>query len=157
MIKNHEDINERAFLLMIRDIVALILWISIIFVIFYTLASAHTLYPGQWAQIDPSEREWLRTQKVPGGTVRCCNESDGTYAQEDIREGHYWTRFTWHHYGDGDNVIHEVDSDWMQVPDEAVIHDPNRNGAPVVWWAWQGGFGDQAKVYIRCYAPGGGV
>jgi hypothetical protein len=39
-----------------------------------------------------------------------------------------------------------------------VIHDPNRHGAPVVWWTRASGTtAATAKVRIRCYAPGGGV
>ncbi len=45
----------------------------------------------------------------------------------------------------------EVVYSYGAVPDEAVIHDPNRNGAPVVWWGWQD------KLFIRCYSPGAGI
>jgi hypothetical protein len=70
----------------------------------------------------------------------CCNESDGTYAEEEIREGHYWTRFE------------QSNGKWIPVPDQVVIRDPNRNGAPVAWWFFESGI-----LQIRCYAPGGGV
>lgn len=45
----------------------------------------------------------------------------------------------------------EETKDWMQVPDEVIIREPNRHGAPVVWWMIRDG-----DVAIRCYAPGGG-
>ena len=48
---------------------------------------------GQWKDIDPKVRQWFREQKSPQTGGYCCNESDGTYAEEEIREGHYWTRF----------------------------------------------------------------
>jgi hypothetical protein len=102
---------------------------------------------GQWAQSPPAIRKWFQDQRVPNGPEAgksCCNTSDGNYAEEDIRDGNYWTRCP-------------VDSpcpikEWMLVPAGAVIHDPNRNGAPVVWW-----FYEQGLPKIRCYAPGGGV
>ena len=137
--------------------VAVVILMVTLLLLFPVFSPAHTLYPGQWAQIDPAEREWLNDQHVPGSVSRCCNEADGIYAEEDIRDGHYWTRFSWFHpdVRGGDN--REDHTDWMMVPEEAVIHDANRHGAPVVWWAWVDGFGADAKVKIRCYAPGVGI
>ena len=114
------------------------------------------LYPGQYAQYPPEIREWFRSQKSPRTGISCCSEADGTYAEEEIREGHYWTRFTWRFC-----FAHEcqdLDSGWMDVPDDVVIHDPNRHGAPVVWWTRASGTeAATAKVRIRCYVPGSGV
>src|SRR2546423_136222 len=76
---------------------------------------------GQYAQADPKTRQWFRQQISPKTGGSCCNEADGIYAEEDIRNGHYWTRW-------------EGSGGWQQVPDDVVINDPNRNGAPVVWW-----------------------
>ena len=95
---------------------------------------------GQWNDIDPKVRQWFREQKSPKTGGYCCNESDGTYAEEEMREGHYWTRFE------------QSNGKWIPVPDEVVICDPNRNGAPVAWWYFEKGI-----LQIRCYAPGGGV
>lgn len=108
-------------------------------------AIGRELYPGQYAQVDPATREWFRSQRVPGGErvgQSCCSEADGTTAEEDIRGDHYWIRFQ----------ARGIDSGWMQVPDEVVIHEPNRHGAPVVWWFYNNG-----KPAIRCYAPGSGA
>lgn len=125
---------------------AALFWLSLM----VSQARGREVFPGQYAQVDPRLRQWFRDQKVPGTQSSCCSESDGVYAEEDIRDGHYWTRFVARQYNDGAPVT-EIQSEWMQVPDEAVIHDPNRHGAPVVWWGWNGG------LTIRCYAPGGGV
>lgn len=103
---------------------------------------------GQWAQIDQKTREWFRSQKNPTTGVLCCSEADGVYAEEDIRGDQYWVRFE----AAGTKV------DWMSVPPEVVIHDANRNGAPVVWWYWLADAqGSPTIVTIRCFAPGGGV
>ena len=72
--------------------------------------------------------------------ILCCTEADGNEAQEDIRDGHYWT--TW-------PAVAPV---WYPVPDEVVIRGPNKIGRPVVWTYWENG-----TLHIRCYAPGGGV
>ena len=110
-------------------------------------AGARELYPGQYDNVAPSVRQWFRSQKSPKTGGLCCSEADGIYAEEDLRQGHYWTRFQFIGVaGDSEQ------SGWMQVPDEVVIHDPNRQGAPVVWYFFQNG-----AVAIRCYAPGGGV
>ena len=95
---------------------------------------------GRYAQADPAVSQWFRSQVSPKTGGNCCSEADGEYAEEDIRNGHYWTRWP---RGDGE---------WHEVPDDVVIYDPNRNGAPVVWWYWENG-----EPKIRCYAPGGGV
>ena len=55
-------------------------------------------------------------------------------------DGLCWTRFE------------QTKGDWVPVPADVVIKDPNRNGPPVAWWYYQDG-----KLQIRCYAPGGGV
>lgn len=124
-------------------------WLVWLFLALAT-GSAREAYPGQWAQVDPAIKRWFNDQKVPGTQRTCCSEADGVYAEEDIREGHYWARFVAIQHNEG-LAPTEISSGWMQVPDAAVIHDPNRNGAPVVWWGWQNG------LFIRCYAPGGGV
>lgn len=126
-----------------------------LFVFLSVHAFGRELYPGQYSQLDPAVRKWFRNQTSPKTGGNCCSEADGTYAEEDIIGGHYWTKFSWHHFENSHMV--ELTTAWMQVDDDVVIHDPNRHGAPVVWWAWQSGFGADAKVQIRCYAPGGGV
>jgi hypothetical protein len=111
-----------------------------------------TLYPGQWAQVDPETRKWFNSQVVPGGSYKgssCCSLADGAYAEEDIRGDHYWTRFTYSLLG----VDH--DTGWMEVPDNAVIHNPNRHGRTVVWYGVDDDIGD-VSIFIRCFAPGGG-
>jgi len=104
-------------------------------------AGARERYPGQFDSVDPQVKEWFRSQKIPGTEKSCCNEADGTYAEEDIRGTHYWTRWK----------IDGVMTEWQQVPEEVVLPH-NRNGSPVVWWMWRDG-----GVRIRCFAPGGGV
>lgn len=99
---------------------------------------------GQWTQSSPELREWFRRQQNPTNHVPCCSEADGSYVEEDIRNGHYWVRFDL------------TGGEWMPVPDEIVIHDPNRNGAPVIWWYYDGGQHKIENLKFRCYAPGGG-
>lgn len=108
----------------------------------------------QFAQWSDEDRRWLRNQLSPATHINCCSEADGSTVEEDIRceelDGaprcHYRIRFDL------------TNGEWREVPDEIVIHDPNRHGAPVVWWYWQyAPDGTQQRVLFRCYAPGGGV
>jgi hypothetical protein len=46
-----------------------------------------------------------------------------------------------------------IDSEWIAVPDEAVIAEPNRYGAAVVWPYKDAGGATQ----IRCFMPGAGT
>jgi hypothetical protein len=107
--------------------------------------TARELFPGQYADVPPETRQWFRSQKVPGGEYQgsfCCNEADGVYAEEDMINGQYWTRWR----------VNDDMTPWQPVPPEAVIPQGNRNGSPVVWYWYKDG-----ELKIRCYAPGGGV
>lgn len=53
----------------------------------------------------------------------------------------YWTRCA-----EGKCPI----AQWTPVPDDVVIREPNRNGAPVLWWRWN----ELGRPLIYCYAPG---
>jgi hypothetical protein len=48
---------------------------------------------GQYNNVDPEIRQWFRDQISPQTGSLCCEEADATYAEEDIRNGVYWTRF----------------------------------------------------------------
>lgn len=108
---------------------------------------AREQYAGQYDNVPPAVREWFKSQRQPGSGMPCCDISDGTYAEEDIRDGHYWVRFVYVH------MRREFQQDWMIVPDNVIIREPNRYGAAVVWY--QVSFDGQ--VSIRCYAPGAGI
>jgi hypothetical protein len=95
---------------------------------------------GQYNNVSREIRQWFRNQKIPNTRLLCCDEADGTYAEEDIRNGVYWTRFG------------QTEGQWIPVPEDVVIKGPNLTGAPVVWWFFLDG-----GLYIRCYAPGGGM
>jgi hypothetical protein len=95
---------------------------------------------GQYNNVAPEVRQWFRDQKSPTTGMVCCDEADGNEAQEEIRDGHYWT--TWP----------AVAPTWYRVPDEVVIKEPNKVGHPVVWIYFE-----QGAIKIRCYAPGGKV
>jgi len=110
----------------------------VVLLVLFICAPALARDNGQYSQVSPEVRDWFRAQKSPKTGNFCCDEADGIYAEEDIREGRYWTRWPGH--------------DWRPVPEDVLIRDSNRHGAPVVWW-----YVDRGETRIRCYAPGGCV
>lgn len=159
MTENYEDINGRAFWGTLGIVSAALFGLGILALALFLSAKVAPAGPfwrsGQLAQVDPADREWLKAQRSPNG-VPCCDEADGVYAREDIRGDHYWVRFVYGSWvyppGRAPQRGEDHDSDWMQVPDEVVIHNPNRHGSPVVWWVVDG-----TGLRIRCYAPGAGL
>ena len=132
----------------------------VLWIISTTPAPAREHYLGQYAQVDPAIGDWFKGQQVPNKGYPCCSEADGTKAEEDIRDGHLWTRFFYTSYdytgveeGEDAKVTENLDSGWMEVPDDAIIRDgkPNPMGGPVVWYRTEGSQGD--VVRIRCFKP----
>jgi hypothetical protein len=95
---------------------------------------------GQYSNVTPEIRQWFRDQKLPDSVFRCCDEADATYAEEDIRNGVYWTRFG------------QTEGQWISSSCGGGDKGPNLTGAPVVWW-----YNLDGGLYIRCYAPRGGM
>src|SRR6266404_7873694 len=74
----------------------------------------------------------LRSGKGP-----CCSDADGFVIADpdwESKEGHYRVR---------------LDGEWIMVPDDAVITEPNRAGRTMVWPV-KGPLG----ISIRCFLPG---
>jgi hypothetical protein len=106
------------------------IFLGIFFAIFVAPALAH----------DPSRselNEWFN--KLSSGKGSCCSLSDSeTVADPDweSKDGHYRVR---------------LDGKWIDVPDDAVITEPNLVGRTMVW-PMPMIEGDTIK--IRCFMPG---
>ena len=80
-------------------------------------------------------KQWfdsLRSGKGP-----CCSDADGSAVSDvdwESKSGHYRVR---------------IDGEWYDVPEDAVITEPNRAGRTMVWpiRGYQG-------LSIRCFIPG---
>jgi hypothetical protein len=93
---------------------------------------------GRYAQTDPSIKKWVEGLTDDQG-AGCCATADGYAPEEvewDIDTGKYRVR---------------IDGKWVDVPDGAVIKEPNRLGYAVVWY-WRG----YSTIHIRCFLPGSG-
>ena len=64
----------------------------------------------------------------------CCSEADGRETEYETRDGHYRV---------------PVNGIWTDVPDDAVITEPNKFGRALVWLDTQDN--------IRCFIPGAGL
>src|ERR1700757_263711 len=85
-------------------------------------------------------KQWfdsLRSGKGP-----CCSDADGTALSDvdwEAKDGHYRVR---------------IEGQWWDVPDEAVITEPNRAGRTMVWPVYYRTIGAPLRVDIRCFMPG---
>ncbi|VIO75694.1 hypothetical protein CI1B_60540 [Bradyrhizobium ivorense] len=80
-------------------------------------------------------KQWfdgLRSGKGP-----CCSDADGSALSDvdwESKDGHYRVR---------------LDGQWMDVPDDAVVTEPNRAGRAMVW-----PIRNNTGITIRCFMPG---
>lgn len=80
-------------------------------------------------------KSWFDGLKSKNGP--CCSDADGTALSDvdwESREGRYRVR---------------INGAWVDVPDSAVISEPNRAGVTMVWPFYQNG-----EPRIRCFIPG---
>jgi len=90
---------------------------------------------GQFANANPEIKAWfdrLASRKGP-----CCSDADGSAVSDvdwETSGGHYRVR---------------LEGEWIDVPEEAVITEPNRVGRTMVW-PIRGYLG----LTIRCFMPG---
>lgn len=103
-----------------------------------SIVSAFPLPGPQWAQADPDLHDWFLTLHAKGSRAWCCDLADGAFTQQDIRNGHWWTT---------------VGGQWVEVPDSAVVTEPNRLGRPIVWASEYEGIAGHV-IQIRCFLPG---
>jgi hypothetical protein len=93
---------------------------------------------------DSSLHEWF--EHLASGKGLCCSFADG-HVVEDV---------DWKTTADGKHYsvrvplsVGSTQTSWVDVPDEAVITEPNRAGRTMVWPLY--GIGG---VSIRCFMPG---
>lgn len=107
----------------------------------------HARDRGQFANTNADLKAWfdgLRSGKGP-----CCSDADGSALSDtdwDSKDGHYRVRLP--RYASGlEGQLQELV--WVDVPEEAVISEPNRVGRTMVWpiYGYMG-------VTIRCFMPG---
>jgi len=76
----------------------------------------------------------------------CCSYADGQVVEGvdwEAKDGHYRVRLP--------RKIESKDMVWIDVPDDAVITEPNRAERTMVWPIYNDAFPD---ISIRCFMPG---
>jgi hypothetical protein len=90
---------------------------------------------GQFANANPELKAWFESLK--SGKGPCCSDADGSAISDadwESRGGRYRVR---------------IEGEWVDVPAESVITEPNRVGRTMVW-PIRGYLG----LTIRCFMPG---
>ena len=91
---------------------------------------------------DSAFHDWF--EHLASGKGLCCSYADGyvvTDADWETKDSHYRVRVP--------RAAGSNDMIWVDVPDEAVITEPNKAGRTMVWplYGYEG-------VSIRCFMPG---
>jgi hypothetical protein len=81
-------------------------------------------------------KPWFESLHSKDG-IQCCADADGMALADvdwDIKDGHYRVR---------------LEGEWVIVPDDSVIAEPNRVGRTMVWPYYLNG-----NPTVRCFMPG---
>ena len=107
----------------------------------------HARDRGQFANSNPEIKEWF--ESLHSGKGPCCSDADGTAISDadwESKDGHYRVRVPRYGYLIGGQQQELV---WVDVPEEAVITEPNRVGRTMVWPIY-----GYLGLTIRCFMPG---
>ena len=111
---------------------------------------------GHYAQQNPELHAWFDKLANKNGGL-CCSFADGialkdvdvdTYRGAD-GNSHYKVRVP------GGTLPHHPSDEWVNVPDIAVITEPNKFGQAVAWPFES--YVNAGPIDIRCFMPGPGV
>ncbi len=95
----------------------------------------------------PELNGWYQT--LQSGNGPCCDGTDAVHLAEpdwESHDGHYRVRLP-----KNPNITYdlEVNGEWVDVPDEAIVHGPNLDGRALVWPMYEDG-----HPVPRCFMPG---
>jgi hypothetical protein len=111
--------------------------VAVVCITMFGLNHSHARDDGRFA--NSPLKEWFDRLASKNGL--CCAFADGVSVQDvdwDTQDGHYRVR---------------IQGEWIEVPDAAVITEPNRFG-PTVVWPYNDRYGN---TQIRCFMPGAGT
>jgi hypothetical protein len=90
---------------------------------------------GQFTKSTPEMKAWF--DSLRSGRGPCCSDADGAAVSDvdwESKDGHYRVR---------------LGGEWIDVPDDALVTEPNRAGRTMVWPMFEGD-----AIKIRCFMPG---
>lgn len=119
----------------------LLLFLASIWIVWFFLS-----LPGHARDLDGKYKDsplhaWFDSLASKKGL--CCSFADGVMLTDDQIDTDT----------DGQHYKVKMDGEWITVPDEALITEPNKFGRPVVWPYKDA----EGKTQIRCFMPGAGI
>lgn len=106
---------------------------------FFAIASAAEARDnGQYA--NSALKSWF--DSLHSGKGPCCSDADGTVLKDvdwESKDGHYRVR---------------INDKWWDVPDDAVLNQPNLFGRTMVWPIYPSIYSGNNDIQIRCFLPG---
>lgn len=139
MIDEEKDYNRRSNVhLLICCLVSLVAALVVLVANYAHCRDLDGRYAG--SELKP----WFDSLK--SGKGPCCSDADGSAVSDAdwrTKDGRYQVRL------DVSRVAPKVDMQWIDVPDDAVITEPNKAGKTMVWpiYGYMG-------TTIRCFMPG---
>lgn len=122
-------------------------WVILVTFVLVLVLAGRVLAPHKAAARDVDGRyansplhNWFESLQSSKGP--CCSDADGTALSDvdwEAKDGHYRVR---------------IEGQWWEVPDEAVIKEPNRAGRTMVWPVYYRSVGAPLRLDIRCFMPG---
>jgi hypothetical protein len=98
--------------------------------------------------IRPELNVWFKSLKNKAGEP-CCDIGDGQHAEADwdMAKGGYKVLLKHPHRPN-------EPGQWFDIPDSAVINQPNLSGVAMVWWWPSYDFRGEMTPMWRCFIPG---
>lgn len=121
-----------------RRFLALIICSTMALVMILTINFAVGKDDGRYA--NSKLKSWF--DSLQSGKGPCCSDADGNVLQDadwESRAGHYRVK---------------IEGDWYDVPDDAVLTQPNLYKKTVVWPIYYRTMGKLDRIEIRCFIPG---
>ena len=117
--------------------------ISVVFVV--VVLAVRLVYPAAARDLDgrfanSPLHNWF--ESLRSGKGPCCSDADGRALSDvdwESKDGHYRVY---------------IDGAWWEVPDDAVIKEPNLAGRTMVWPVYYSPQGGPVRIEIRCFMPG---
>jgi hypothetical protein len=98
----------------------------------------------------PDLNVWFQSLRSKSGTP-CCDNGDAEHAEAewDTTKGGYKVFLK-------NPQRPDEAGQWFDVPDSAVVEQPNLNGIAMVWWSPYFGMDGRMTPKWRCFIPGAG-
>lgn len=120
-------------------------WLALLIVSLILLVLALSIHPIRARDLDGRHaasplKPWF--DQLRSGKGPCCSDADGSAVSDadwESKDGRYRVR---------------LEGQWWDVPDDAVITEPNRAGRTMVWPIYNRALGGVLSVTIRCFIPG---